>query len=42
MPQTLAVFPGKAIVPTAIGFNLPGDSLRDHLDPSLGAAIAGM
>ncbi len=38
----LAVFPGGAIALTAIGFNLLGDSLRDHLDPSLGAAEAGV
>jgi peptide/nickel transport system permease protein len=38
----LAVFPGGAIALTAIGFNLLGDSLRDHLDPSLGATEAGM
>ena len=38
----LAVFPGSAIALTAIGFNLLGDSLRDHLDPSLGAAEAGV
>lgn len=38
----LAVFPGSAIAVTAIGFNLLGDSLRDHLDPSLGAAEAGV
>ena len=38
----LAVFPGGAIALTAIGFNLLGDSLRDHLDPSLGAADAGL
>lgn len=37
----LAVFPGGAIALTAIGFNLLGDSLRDHLDPALGAAEAG-
>ena len=38
----LAVFPGGAIALTAIGFNLLGDTLRDHLDPSLGAAEAGV
>ena len=38
----LAVFPGGAIALTAIGFNLLGDTLRDHLDPSLGAAEAGL
>lgn len=38
----LAVFPGGAIALTAIGFNLLGDSLRDHLDPALGAAEAGL
>jgi peptide/nickel transport system permease protein len=38
----LAVFPGGAIALTAIGFNLLGDSLRDHLDPSLGVTEAGM
>ena len=38
----LAVFPGGAIALVAIGFNLPGDSLRDHLDPSPGATEAGM
>ena len=38
----LAVFPGGAIALTAIGFNLLGDSLRDHLDPSIGAADAGI
>lgn len=38
----LAVFPGGAIALVAIGFNLLGDSLRDHLDPSLGASEAGV
>ena len=38
----LAVFPGGAIALTAIGFNLLGDTLRDHLDPALGAAEAGV
>ncbi|UWQ75766.1 ABC transporter permease [Leisingera sp. M658] len=38
----LAVFPGGAIALVAIGFNLLGDSLRDHLDPSLGASEAGI
>ena len=38
----LAVFPGGAIALTAAGFNLLGDSLRDHLDPSLGARDAGI
>ena len=38
----LAVFPGGAIALTAIGFNLLGDSLRDHLDPTFGAAEAGV
>ena len=38
----LAVFPGGAIALTAIGFNLPGDSLRDHLDPAPGAAETGV
>lgn len=38
----LVVFPGGAIALTAIGFNLLGDSLRDHLDPTLGAAEAGI
>ena len=38
----LAVFPGGAIALTATGFNLLGDSLRDHLDPSLGAPAAGI
>ena len=38
----LAVFPGGAIAVTAIGFNLLGDSLRDHLDPTLGAEAAGI
>lgn len=38
----LAVFPGGAIALVAVGFNLLGDSLRDHLDPALGAAEAGV
>ncbi|WP_299866650.1 ABC transporter permease [uncultured Hoeflea sp.] len=38
----LAVFPGGAIALVAIGFNLLGDSLRDYLDPSLGASEAGV
>lgn len=38
----LAVFPGGAIALVAVGFNLLGDALRDHLDPSLGAADAGV
>lgn len=38
----LAVFPGGAIAFVAIGFNLLGDSLRDHIDPSLGASEAGI
>ena len=38
----LAVFPGGAIALVAVGFNLLGDALRDHLDPSLGAANAGV
>ena len=38
----LAVFPGGAIALTASGFNLLGDSLRDHLDPSLGARDTGI
>lgn len=38
----LAVFPGGAIALVAIGFNLLGDSLRDYVDPSLGAADAGI
>lgn len=38
----LAVFPGGAIALVAIGFNLLGDSLRDYIDPSLGASEAGI
>lgn len=38
----LAVFPGGAIAAVAIGFNLLGDSLRDYLDPSIGASDAGV
>ncbi|MEO5756755.1 MAG: ABC transporter permease [Mesorhizobium sp.] len=38
----LGVFPGAAIATVAIGFNLLGDSLRDYLDPSLGASEAGI
>ena len=38
----LAVFPGGAIALVAIAFNLLGDSLRDYIDPALGAADAGV
>jgi len=38
----LAVFPGGAIALVAMGFNLLGDSLRDYIDPSLGASEAGI
>lgn len=38
----MAVFPGGAIALVAIGFNLLGDSLRDYLDPALGASEAGV
>lgn len=38
----LAVFPGGAIALVAMGFNLLGDSLRDFIDPSLGASEAGI
>jgi len=32
----LAAFPGACLAFTALGFNLLGDGLRDHLDPTLG------
>ena len=32
----LAAFPGAALGLTAMGFNLLGDGLRDHLDPTYG------
>ncbi len=38
----LAVFPGGAIALVAVGFNLLGDSLRDFIDPALGASEAGL
>lgn len=38
----LAVFPGGAIALVAMGFNLLGDSLRDYIDPSLGASETGV
>lgn len=38
----LGVFPGAAIALVAVGFNLLGDSLRDYLDPSLGANETGV
>jgi len=38
----LAAFPGGALAFTALAFNLLGDSLRDHLDPAMGATDAGL
>jgi peptide/nickel transport system permease protein len=37
----MVVFPGGAIALVAVGFNLLGDSLRDHLDPALNAGETG-
>jgi peptide/nickel transport system permease protein len=31
----LVIFPGLAIAWAVLGFNLPGDGLRDLLDPKL-------
>jgi hypothetical protein len=33
------IFPGLAISLTVLGFNLPGDGLREALDPSLPGVI---
>lgn len=38
----LAAFPGACLALTALGFNLLGDGLRDHLDPTLGKASGNL
>jgi peptide/nickel transport system permease protein len=35
LSPTFAVFPGGAIALTVLGLNLPGDGLRDLLDPRM-------
>jgi len=37
----LAVFPGVAISSEVFGFNMPGDALRDLLDPKLTGGLRG-
>lgn len=37
-PETapwMSILPGLAILPAVLGLNLPGDGLRDVLDPQL-------